>query len=191
MQEGQDCPDNHPICPSCLLSGVLWLYGVCRGEGLVLERRMGVWILAHATSCGSYGTQVKWLCFTGTPSFIWKMGWGFDLSGDCGDGLHIKCIVDAQIHSLLKRQARAQKDEQTGLQTSYLWLQERYSGVMGQSRGRWRMAMHRSYGYGIYVYMVLKCIYGIQVYMDVKCALKLQAEKACSSVCWGMKWWII
>jgi hypothetical protein len=39
--------------------------------------------------------------------------------------------------------------------------------------------------------MVLKCIYGIQVYMDVKCALKLQAEKACSSVCWGMKWWII
>lgn len=45
------------------------------------------------------------------------------------------------------------------------------------------MAMHRSYGYGIYVYMVLKCIYGIQVYMDVKCALKLQAEKACSSVC--------
>lgn len=29
----------------------------------------------------------------------------------------------------------------------------------------------------------IECIYGIQVYMDVKCALKLQAEKACSSVC--------
>lgn len=37
-------------------------------------------------------------------------GVGICPAGGCGDGLHIKCIVGAQIHSLFKRQARTQKN---------------------------------------------------------------------------------